>query len=92
MERSAVLEIEQQQRLNEANTLLKQVTNDRLDRFQVLRFLRIWGHGSVKPLGLLYTLKEGQVLPYEPDLSGTSLALTVNYYFLIFTLLMCLSF
>ena len=43
MERSAVLEIEQQQRLNEANTLLKQVTNDRLDRFQVLRFLRIWG-------------------------------------------------
>ena len=46
MERSAVLEIEQQQRLNEANTLLKQVTNDRLDRFQVLRFLRIWGHGA----------------------------------------------
>ena len=44
MERSAVLEIEQQQRVNEANTLLKQVTNDRLDRFQVLRFLRIWGH------------------------------------------------
>ena len=52
----------------------------------------IYSDGSVKPLGLLYTLKEGQVLPYEPDLSGTSLALTVNYYFLIFTLLMCLSF
>ena len=46
MERSAELDIEQQQRLNEANTLLKQVTNDRLDRFQVLCFLRIWGHGA----------------------------------------------